>query len=199
MKQAYILTFLFLGFIVSCTDPVAEEAKVEESITDKLPIKNRNFFLEPLESALDDLKDMVIMDESYFSETDTWTEGDVIGSIFYKLNGSDTALAKLEIAGKGNLKEVHTWHYDKEGKLFYSEHEITNVDYGFEHGPSHRNYKFYFEDNGSQLSSYARMSFDGDPLPEEWTTVTMTDEETAYLSGRLKSARKLQRATQPEG
>ena len=63
----------------------------------------------------------------------------------------------------------------------------------------HNNYKFYFEDNGSQLSSYARMSFDGNPLPEEWTTVTMTDEETAYLSGRLTSARKLQRATQPEG
>ena len=198
MRQAYVLTFLFLAFLVSCSDPMAEEPKKQESIADKLPIKNRDFFLEPLESALDELKEMFDFDESYFSETDVWTQGEVSGKIFYKLNGNDTALAKLEIAGRGNLKEVHAWYYDKNGNLFYSEHEITNVDYGFEQGPSHRNYKFYFEDNGSQLSAYARMSFDGNPLPEEWTTVTMTDEEVSYLSGRLSSARKVQRAKQPE-
>ena len=199
MRKTYVLTFLFLAFLVSCSEPAVEEPKEEESIGDKLPTKNRDFFLEPLESALDDLKEIVDIDESYFSETDTWSEGEVTGSIFYKLNGNDTALAKLEISGRGNLKELHAWYYDKKGNLFYSEHEITNVDYDFEQGPSHRNYKFYFEDNGTHLSAYARMSFDGNPLPEEWTTVTMTEEEATYLKNRLTAGRKVQRATQPEG
>ncbi len=194
MKQAYILNFLFLAFLVSCSDPVTDELKADASISDKLPVKNRDFYLEPLESVFDDLKEMVDIDESYFSETDTWKEGDVSATIIYKLNGNDTALAKLEISGRGNLKEVHAWYYDKKGNLFFSEHEITNVNYGFEKGPSHRNYKFYLDDNGSQLSSYARMSFDGNPLPEEWTTVTMTEEESAYLKSRLTFARKAQRA-----
>jgi hypothetical protein len=196
MKQSYILTFLFLAFLVSCSDPVTDKPKTDESIGDKLPVKNRDFYFEPLESVFDDLKEMVDIDESYFNETDTWREGDVSGTIFYKLNGNDTALAKLEISDRGKLKEVHAWYYDNKGNLFFSEHEITNLEYGFEKGPSQRNYKFYFDDNGSQLSSYARMSFDGNPLPEEWTTVTMTEEESAYLKSRLTAARKAQRAVQ---
>lgn len=186
-----ITRLLILGFcfiLVACTEN--QEPVEKESIVDKLPESNREYLLGPLESAMDDIKSIVDKDEAYFSESDTWNEGDVKGSIFYKLSGNDTALARLEISGKGNLKELHSWYYDKNGNLFYSEHEITNVDYGFEQGPSHRNYKFYFEDNGSLLSAYARTSFDGNPLPEEWTAVRMTNEETTYLNGRLTAARK---------
>lgn len=197
MKLTHLSVFFLLATIVGCTEPAEEQKTPEDSsIADKLPTKNRDFYLEPLENAFDDLKAMIDIDESYFSEKDTWTQGDVKASIFYKLNGNDTALAKLEIQGKGNLKEVHSWYYDKDGHLFYSEHEITNVDYGFEQGPSHRNYKLYFEEKGPLLSVYARTSFDGIPLPQEWTPVKITDEETHYLRSRLTAARKAQKEAQ---
>lgn len=188
MKKARLLLFGLCIAIAACTEK--DEPVVQDSILDKLPEKNRDYLLGPLERAMDDIKAIIDMDESYFSETDSWTEGDVNGSIFFKLNGGDTALARLEISGRGNLQEVHSWYYDKKGNLFYSEHEITNVDYGFEQGPSHRNYKFYFEDNGNLLSVYAKTSFDGNPLPEEWSAVRLTKEEIAYLNGRLTTARK---------
>lgn len=190
MRAAVFLVLLFS--LSSCLDqPKEEEQPVETPIIDNLPINDRDLLLEPLESAYDDLKSAIEVDEGFFMGEDEASQGDVLYKTAYKLYGPDTMMVEVEISGKTNLSERHKWYFNQKGNLFYSFHEITNADFGFEEGPMHRQHKFYFEDNGAQLSAYGRVSFDGAPLPEQWTPVCLTSEEEKHLQGRLRDTRKL--------
>jgi hypothetical protein len=189
MKKLFIVA-AFAGIITGCLEKGDNiEPAPQNQLLDNLPINDRDLLLAPLESALDDVKAAIQSDDSYFEGAADWNEGNVKGQMTFKLDGPDTIMVQVEILGNANVVERHSWFYDQKHRLFFSGHEITNADFGFEHGPMHRNYKFYFEDNGEKLSTYAKISFDGAPLPEIWTPVCLTREEESHLQGRLNSCR----------
>ena len=195
--------FLILAAIAGITTGCLEQGENIEPATQNqilvnLPINDRDLLLAPLESALDDVKAAIATDDSYFEGTADWKEGSVSGLMTFKLDGPDTMMVRIEITGNSNLMERHRWFYDQDRRLFFSEHEITNADFGFEKGPMHRNYKFYFEDNGEKLSTYAKISFDGAPLPEFWTPVCLTPEEENHLQNRLNYCRKVSRTEETD-
>lgn len=182
MSKAVPWAFLLLS-LVAC-QPQEKPPVPAGSISDNLPITDRDLLLKPLESALDDLREVILRDQSYFASSYTVENGHDRGEVKFKLDGPDTAMISASIQLPLGA-EYHEVFKDEEGKTFFTFHRFEKNE-GSVGVPSVREYKFYYEDSGIPLSVYARMEFDGRPLPETWTPVCLTAEEERYIKGRVK-------------
>ncbi|GAB5540033.1 MAG: hypothetical protein Salg2KO_21360 [Salibacteraceae bacterium] len=180
MRNALSLVSLMVLF-TGCLEKKTEEKPPEESFIQSMPIKDRDLLLEPLEGVLDDLKTSIENDPSLFASDRDISVNGVSGKLAYRLNGKDTSMLAITLGTASDLRESHAWYFDKAGGCFYSEHEIAHIEFGVDKGLNHRQYRFYFDENGSKLSSYARISFNGEPLPERWSAVKLTPQEERYL------------------
>lgn len=171
----------------------AEPAKEDTRIVDNLPIPDRDLLLEPLESALEDLRESILQDESHFSSSYAVNTGNVSATVRFKLDGADTLMVSVE-AGAGTLREYHEQFFDDGGYVFYSFHRFEQTVQGVDARIPLKEYKFYFEDKGVQLSAYARVASEGGDTGE-WTPVCLTPEEEKFIRGRLDHLKHLQSAT----
>jgi hypothetical protein len=189
MKHKFLL-IVIAGTMWGCLENRNPEPERDQpSINENIPLNEREMLMGPIEGALDDLKDVLVNDESFFNPYDEWNDNGIKGSIDSKLDGEDTVMVLLKMSNAVGLKETHQWFYDKDHYSFYSEHLFMNEQSGVEGMQSSKAYKFYFEDKGVLLSVYGKQSF-GEALPETWTPICPTREEEIYLKTRLIYARK---------
>jgi len=156
---------------------------------DNLPIADRDLLLKPLESALDDLREVILQDESYFASSYDFEKDGIEAEVRFKLDGGDTVMVSSACTGNG-IREYHEQFNDEQGKAFYALHRFEYLPAGVDAKASLREYKFYFEDNGAELSVYARMAF-GENKAGEWTPVCLTAEEEQFIRGRLNHIRHM--------
>lgn len=158
-----------------------------QNLIENLPIADRDLLLEPLERALDDVRDAIKTDPSIPEQTKLFQAGSVRGEATIKGNDNDTVMFDVQLQD-GERKEQHSWFWDQDQKLFYSAHRFGGILVGV--GPDSisgqtREYRFYYEESGAKLSSYARIAAGGQLLPNVWTPVCLTREEEGLLSDRL--------------
>lgn len=190
MKYSFYIVVLALLCQGCLENRNSETEEKRPSINENIPLNEREMLMGPIESALDDLKDVLLQDESFFNPYDEWSNNGIKGSINAKLDGKDTVLLILSMANAKGVKEQHEWFYDKEHFVFYSEHQFTNEQIGVDGQHSAKAYKFYFEDKQVLLSVYGKHAFDSRELSESWTPICPTTEEVTYLQSRLRFARK---------
>lgn len=174
-----------------CLDEPNVKPQKKQSILDNLPVNDRDLLLAPLEHSLDDLRKSIDMDESLFHSDLHWRLNHMVGTMEYKLDGPDTVMARVGVIGKTPMEEHHSWYYDNDGRLFYSEHHMLNMDFGYETAPITRDYKFYFEENGSLLSSYGKVGFGRSDGEGQWTPVCLTESEESFVIGRIAKFRQM--------
>lgn len=201
MNVKPIIAAVLLLAVAACQTPVGEEKTATQNqpgdLRENLPIADRDLLLEPLESALDDVREVVMMDESNVDQVSLSSAEGAQGTLKYKLEGTDTVLFIADLQ-QGALQEHHEWFRDHAGNIFFSAHRFDHLNAAVGQEAHTREYKFYFEDNGSKLSTYARMSYDNEPLPTVWTPVCLTREEELFLEQRTAYIRQLSRASQPQ-
>ncbi|MEZ4720921.1 MAG: hypothetical protein R2813_03485 [Flavobacteriales bacterium] len=179
------LFFLIVAVIMwGCLDEPQQQKPHQPTILDNLPVNDRDLLLAPLEHAMDDLRANIVADESFFASSVSWRDGHMVGRMEFKLDGPDTMMVRATIIGKTPMEEEHFWFYDKEGQLFFSEHHMRNMEFGYETTPVTRDYKFYFEETGSLLSSYGKVGYNT-TAEEEWAAVCLTEQEEKFLQSRL--------------
>lgn len=167
----------------------------ENKIVDNLPLSDRDLLLEPLESALEDLRESILRDESFFSSSYSIDTGDISASVHFKLDGADTMMVSAE-ANTGTRREYHEQFFDDRGYVFYSFHKFEHTQQGVDAHIPLKEYRVYYEDKGVQLSVYERLALEGEKAGE-WTPVCLTAEEEKFIHGRLGHLRHLPAATHP--
>ncbi len=171
----------------SCLSPkeqpeTSEEAETNESFIHDMPEKDRNLLLDPLEGVLEDLKESIDGDLSLTWDTIPLGLEGVSGNFYVKLYEADYAKIVLEAEAENGNSERHFWYFDRTGSLFYSEHQINSL--ALEGGWNQTHYKFYFDENGARLSSYGKLAYNGNSMPEEWSSVEVPNEQEAYLTSK---------------
>jgi hypothetical protein len=151
----------------------------KESIVRNLPVQDREYLLEPLEAALNDLRDIIEGDPSLFASSYEVHDSTTTGNVRFKLSGADTVLIDASL-NKPGRKERFKRYWDEDGTLFIAELTIQHLG-----SREVRVYRIYFEEGLEKISSYGRVAFDGKPLPEEWVTICPTAEEVDYLLAKL--------------
>lgn len=190
MRQ--LATFLVCSFILlsACQQaPQDDQTAKTNTISERLPIQDRDILLEPLERSMDDLVENIKKDPTFFHSNRKVEKEGMTAKSEFKLNGSDTVMYKVELSDSNN-REVHEWYFNKKGHLIISQHEIINRNVGVLDEIRAEAYKFYYEDDGSLLSSYGRFSA-SEELPNEWKTVEITDDQEMLYKQRVREARKL--------
>lgn len=182
LRWSFLLIIAFLGCAES-EQPAPQAADLIEN----LPIADRDLLLEPLESALDDVREAIKTDPSIPEQVQSIEFGSAKGEVTLKINGSDTVMFEARLRD-GERSEEHIWFWDQGQKLFYSSHRFDGAQIGV--GPDNiskqtREYRFYYEESGAKLSSYSRIATGKKALPEVWTPVCLTREEESLLSERL--------------
>ena len=184
------LMFLLSIMMIACDESASVEelkARKPEGILRNLPTQDREYLLEPLEGAFDDLREVAEYDPSLFESKYSIDTNGYEGEVRFKLRGSDTALIDARIR-TANTKEHHQQYWDDEGHLFLLESTIHYVDVNGSKTSS-RAYRLYFEEGLQRLSAYGKVSFDGDPLPDDWVTICPTREEQQFLLSAYKRMR----------
>lgn len=188
-KLAHIASLLLVlsGIFSACNTPDLPQGdeQAESEILQNLPISDRDLLLEPLERALDDLCDVIRLDESTFASSAEVTENGQKAVMSYKIDGKDTIYLRAELSSAYG-SERHEWFAYEDGQVFFAHHTFDNPSFGATEAASHREYKFYYEDNGAQLSAYARVALDGGSVPDIWTPVCLTREEERALAARQR-------------
>lgn len=180
MKRLGLLLIPLLGLFACNADPEAAIGKQQkQAIIRNLPTQDRAYLLEPLEAALDDIRDIVDNDPGLFESNRAIDTLGWKGELNFRLNGADTVKVDLKI--ESDTKRERHWRYwDENGELFFMESTIKYLD--DEGNPTdQRAYRLYFEENQAMISAYGRNSFLGKPLPNEWRTITPSPEELNYL------------------
>ena len=186
------LRWISMGLMVLCTaacvEPVNTEQKESEAgakseaLIDNLPISDRDLLLEPLESALDDLRKGIEDSEVYFASEREINHDGYSGTMRYKLDGADTVMVDFEWSNGTGSTERNRYFFDKKGQLFYSEHKVVDALGLSGVKTSSWELKFYY-DGETLLSSYGRQGFNEKPN-EEWTPVCLTSEEENFWLSR---------------
>lgn len=184
MKKVSTIIFALL-FLAACEPEKPEMELPSSDIIDNLPISDRDLLLEPLERSMDDLAKSIVQDGSLEQQKLSWTADGISIKAEVYTNGSDTLAVMLK-AEKAMTSESHSYFYNRNGAIFSSEHSFLNITAASGMEQSAKSYKFYYEDNGAPLSTYARMNFSTATLPEVWTPVCLTREEIQFLGNRSK-------------
>ncbi|NQV51584.1 MAG: hypothetical protein HQ500_00285 [Flavobacteriales bacterium] len=180
-----VLTFSVLALLTSCNEDASMEEmrpKQEQSIVRNLPTQDRQYLLEPLEAALDDLREVVEYNPSFETvEETTHEEGKKVVST-YRLNGEDTVMVEHEME-RPLLRERHQHYYDERGAIFLLEAKIVHL--AADGAPiEKRVYRIYYEEGPVQLSAYGKVAYGENALPKDWVTICPTKEEETYLLSR---------------
>lgn len=186
MRRIMFVVLVFAGF-VSCSENAPE--KRQPNVTDNLPIADRDLLLAPLEGALDDLRENIQNNGSGFLSKQDATRGDLKASLVFRLSGKDTLMLVATLERGGN-HEKHSWFFDEQKRLFISEHELLTANAGLKGEISHEAFRFYYEENGSKLSSYGKYS-QAKQLPDVWTPVCLSIGKEEMLRGRMRTIRQL--------
>jgi hypothetical protein len=174
-RYLFVLAFLLT---VACTED-AVVSNDEETIIRNLPVQDRDFLLEPLEGALDDLRALAESDPRYETQTiriDTlgWS-----GQKKIRSNNGDTAMIVLEIH-QSTKREQHWRYWDENKELYYLESIITYLD-SIGQPMDQFAYKAYFEEGQVLISAYSRTAFAGEKLKGPWRTIEPMPETMQYL------------------
>jgi len=175
-----IIIALFVGLLASC-QPTEEQLAQPENILQNLPISDRDLLLAPLESAYDDLRDIAENDPGLAEASADFDGAGTIISESYKMRDADT-VAKYQVIERQTRMEKRAWFSDDKAILYFSTARIKSLDVDGEKLEV-RDYKFYFEDDGSLLSGYGKTAYNGDKLPSVWTPICLTTEQERYLFG----------------
>lgn len=180
--------FILFGamLLVACNEEAAMEQMrptQKESIVRSLPTQDRQFLLQPLESALDDLRE--ITDNNPGLETTEVSSEEGTGALTLSVtrDGEDTAKIEASIIGP-HSQERHLYYFDRAGEMYLLESKLIRLD-GQGNRLEARAYRIYYEENLVQLSAYGKAAFGGMKLPEHWVTICPTQEEEAYLLSRI--------------
>jgi len=177
MKKLMLVFVVLIG--LSACDEEPQKAQKEEAIIRNLPQQDRDFLLEPLEAALDDLRALAdeneaLSEESYGVDTLGWRGKKIVG-----LSDSDTVRLYLEIA-QAQKREFHWRYWDDESELYYMESTIQYLNPDGSIGDQMA-YRLYLEEGGVLISSYGRKAFAGSELPDAWRAAEFSPEELNYL------------------
>jgi hypothetical protein len=177
MKKLWML-IVALAVLTACEEEKKPAAQ-ESGIIRNLPTQDRDFLLEPLEAALDDLRKLAddndaLTEETYAIDTLGWKGKKVLG-----LYEEDTVRLYIEIQ-QPQKREYHWRYWDDESELYYMESTIQylNPDGGVNDQVA---YRLYLEEGGVLISSYGRKAFGGGDLPEAWRATEFSPEELTYL------------------
>lgn len=178
MKKTLIIFFITLS-VMGCEEEAAKQKEEAPSIIRNLPTQDRDFLLEPLEGALDDLRALADNDPSITEEVDQidtigWKGQRVLGK-----SAEDTVRIYLDVERSGQ-RERHWRYWDDDGELYYLE---TWIQYRNQDGRPQDQvaYKLYLEEGGVLISSYERRSYNGESLSESWRSSSFTPEEMNYI------------------
>ncbi len=186
MKHILILlTLSVLAMLASCNENASMDdmrPKQEPSIVRSLPTQDRHYLLEPLEAALDDLREVVEYNPSLETAEETTQEEGMKVVSTYRLNGKDTVMIDHEVEHPF-LRERHQRYYDERGEIFLLESNIVHL--AADGSPvEKRVYRIYYEDGLVQLSAYGKVAYGENSLPKDWVTICPTKEEETYLLSR---------------
>ena len=172
------LSLLIVLIAIGCGEQASMEdlrPKQEEQIIRNLPTTDREFLLQPLETALDDLRKVIENDPGL----DDVEESEGGRTLLLRMSGTDTAMLELQL-DLGHAKEKHLRFWDDDGELFMMESTIKRYDQNGD-AVEKRAYRVYLEEGNAQLSAYGRVSYGDNTLPRNWVNVCPTEEELAYL------------------
>lgn len=189
-KLVFIASVLLLA---GCGDSATtEEAKPEEkrSLKDRLEETDRDFLLQPLEAALDDIAAATEYDPRFIKSTMAISLGEATGKATIKTFESDTVYIQVELQGPNGTSEKHQWFSDAKNGLYKSEHNFKNIVMGADGAVSNQDYQFYFEETGAMISSYSRKSFDQQKHEEKWINTEFQPSELKFIWSRKALAKK---------
>ena len=177
MRKWWIILLVLV--IATACDEEKQAKEDEPSILRNLPEQDRDFLLEPLEAALDDLRKLAdendaLTEEKHVVDTLGWKGKKVVG-----LDEGDTARLYLDIK-QAQKREQHWRYWDKEGELYYMESTIQYLNPDGSTGDQVA-YKLYLEEGGVLISSYGRKAFGVEELPDVWRAAEYSPEELTYL------------------
>lgn len=172
------LVFACLILLAACGEQASMEdlrPRQEEQIIRNLPTTDREFLLQPLETALDDLRQVIENDPGLEEMVETADNR----TLMLRMSGEDTAMMVLKL-DLGYSMEKHLRFWDDDGELFMIETTIKRFD---EQGNDveKRAYRIYLEEGNVQLSAYGKVAFGDEPLPQNWVNNCPTQEELNYL------------------
>ena len=183
MKQVGIIAGLML--MLACSEQQINP-EPQSIIRDNLPIADRDLLLSPLETSMDDLAEITLEDPNLVILHDQLEKGQNQLSVNIYLSGPDTQAIVAELSSSQNSKERHEHFYNRQHKVFKSIHRFINAA-AIEPESKFREFKFYFEDSGAQLSAYSKVNFNDTKAPDVWTPVCLTREEESFLAHRVRS------------
>ncbi|MEQ9186928.1 MAG: hypothetical protein RLP15_04280 [Cryomorphaceae bacterium] len=168
--------------LVACSDEGSMEQMKptqKESIVRSLPTQDRQFLLQPLESALDDVREITDNNPGLETTVGSRKEGEKSLTFSITRDGQDTAKIEASISAS-HSQERHLYYFDRAGEIYLLESKLIRLDDQGNRAEA-RAYRIYYEENLVQLSAYGKAAFDGMKLPEHWVTICPTQEEEAYL------------------
>lgn len=188
-KLIFIASVLLLA---SCGDSsTSEKVKPEEkrSLKDRLEDTDRDFLLQPLEAALDDIAAATEYDPRFEKSTKAITLGDAKGKLVVRTLESDTVYLQVALEGPNGTSEKHQWFSDAKNGLYKSEHNFKNMVIGADGAVSNQDYQFYFEETGAMISSYSRKTFGEQKQSEQWVNTEFQPGELKFIWSRKALAK----------
>lgn len=183
MKAIGTASLFVIGFaLLGCNEEASVDhmkANEPDAIIRNLPTKDREFLLQPLEAALDDLREIAEYDPSLETVEEAFSGPGRAGTYTLRKNGQDTAMMVLEIETTSS-REKHARYFDDQGDVFLLESTIVRLDNTGE-PVEKRAYRIYFEEEEVQLSAYGKVACGDHPLSKNWVMICPTAEELEFL------------------
>jgi len=189
MLGRIIILMVLSTTIISCEQAQEEEAFDRQEVIENLGDDEHAYFLAPIETVLDDLREIADEDISLMETKRTVDSLGFSGKLITRKLGEDIQKMQLKWNNE-NTFENHQWYWDRHGVLYYVEAELLVKDRSGE-PTSRRAYRFYFEENQNKISAYTRTSFDGAELPKSWSRFSPTMQEERFLLNRVIVGRNL--------
>ena len=182
-----IISVLFLSFF-SCNTANQEiqsvpEKKEKKSLKERLETRDGDFLMRPLEESWDNLAEATLYDPRLSDTTYNLETEHYSGKAQVKAQNGRTVYLKLNLNSE-TATENHEWFSDRDGNLFKSQHEFIYHHYGVDESSSRQEFKFYFDDDGSMVSSYSKKSFIDQKHPSKWTAHELTPNELTFIWSR---------------
>lgn len=177
--RGLLYSLFFLGLVVFACGEETTDSNEQQTIIRNLPVQDRDFLLEPLEGALDDLRSIAETDPRYETKT---IRVDTLGWKGLKKirhNNNDTAMLDLQIS-QATKQERHLRYWDENHELYYLESTLIYLDSKGETMDQFA-FKAYFEEGQVLISAYSRSAFAGEKLKGPWRTVAPMPETMQYL------------------
>jgi hypothetical protein len=189
-RLVFIISVLLLAGCSESNTSKEVEPQEKKSLKDRLEDTDRDFLLQPLEAALDDIAAASEYDPRFEKSTMAITLGDAAGKAIIKTFKSDTVYIQVALEGPNGTSEKHQWFSDANNGLYKSEHNFKNVVIGADGAISNQDYQFYFEETGAMISSYSRKSFDQQKHPDKWVSTEFQPSELKFIWSRKAIVKK---------